>query len=76
MSTRTFLSLVFVVPLSTLGMLMIEQYRKCVGLGYTDCPRIGRRMHPGHQKRSAPSDRRAPELLCDGLHLRDAGVEA
>jgi hypothetical protein len=55
MSTQTFLAIVFVVILSTIGIYIIDQYRTCVELGYIDCPRMGK--YPSNKKRSAASER-------------------
>ena len=57
MSNQTFLAIVFVVILSTIGIYIIDQYRTCVELGYIDCPRIGRGNYRSNKKRSAVSER-------------------
>jgi len=56
MSTQTFLAIVFVVILSTIGIYIIDQYRTCVELGYIDCPRIGRGHYRSNTKRGAVSE--------------------
>ena len=69
MSTQTFLSIVFVVILPTLGILIIDQYWRCVELGYIDCPRMGRGGYRNDKKRSAVPDRlhaSAPGFPVDG----------
>jgi hypothetical protein len=50
MHQRRFLLGVGILIVTLITMLLVEKYRECKELGYTDCPRKGRALYPDHKK--------------------------
>jgi hypothetical protein len=50
MQHRNFLFCVTALIVALLTMLLIDKYRQCKELGYSDCPRKARFIYSGHRK--------------------------